>query len=190
MGCYYTLCHNTYAYSLLFYKVYIKRENAGSWNSGLEKEQILETYSAQLQKSWNSTEHLKINKEKSSPKMKARGPTPCSRGSTSWAPWWLSDAHLLLYEVFWWEKNRKELFGTRLRRHEAEPWRIQSRAPAELFCRGNSPPGGGNHHHRHHQRSSHRERAISINIFTSTISSPNPSSSLVSNSCLKVRDWC
>ena len=55
MGCYYTLCHNTYAFSLLFYKVYMKRENAGSWNSGLEKEEILETYSAQLQKSWNST---------------------------------------------------------------------------------------------------------------------------------------
>ena len=36
---------------LLFYKIYMKRENAGSWNSGLEKEQILETYSAQLQKS-------------------------------------------------------------------------------------------------------------------------------------------
>ena len=53
-GCYYTLCHNTYAYSLLFYKVYMKRENAVSWNSGLEKEQILETYSAQLQMSWNS----------------------------------------------------------------------------------------------------------------------------------------
>ena len=50
MGCYYTLYHNTYAYSLLFYKVYIRREKAGSWNSGLEKEQILETYSAQLQK--------------------------------------------------------------------------------------------------------------------------------------------
>ena len=32
--------------------------------------------------------------------------------------------------------------------------------------------------------------SISINIFTSTISSPNPSSSLVSNSCLQVRDWC
>ena len=56
MGCYYTLCHNTYAFSLLFYKVYMKRENAGSWNSGLEKEQILGTYSAQLQKSWNFTE--------------------------------------------------------------------------------------------------------------------------------------
>ena len=42
-GCYYTLCHNTYAYSFLFYKVYMNRENAVSWNSGLEKEQILET---------------------------------------------------------------------------------------------------------------------------------------------------
>ena len=50
MGCYYTLCHNTYAFSLLFYKLYMKRENAGSWNSGLEKEQLLETYFAQLQK--------------------------------------------------------------------------------------------------------------------------------------------
>lgn len=46
MGCYFTLCHNTYGYSILFYKVYIRRENAGCWNSGLEKEQILETYSA------------------------------------------------------------------------------------------------------------------------------------------------
>ena len=45
------MCHNTYAYSLLFYKVCMKRENAGSWNYGLEKEKILETYSAQLQKS-------------------------------------------------------------------------------------------------------------------------------------------
>ena len=51
MGCYYTLCHNTYAYSLLFYMVYIKTENASSWDSRLEKQQILETYSAQLQKS-------------------------------------------------------------------------------------------------------------------------------------------
>ena len=64
MGYYYTLYYNTYAYSLLFYKVYMKRENAGIWNSGLEKEQILETYSAQLQKSWNFTEALfGINKK-------------------------------------------------------------------------------------------------------------------------------
>ena len=51
MGYYYALCHNTYAFSLLFYMVYMKRENVGSWNSRLEKEQILETYSAQLEKS-------------------------------------------------------------------------------------------------------------------------------------------
>ena len=37
--------------NLLFYKVYMKRENADSWDSRLEHEQILETYSAQLQKS-------------------------------------------------------------------------------------------------------------------------------------------
>ena len=64
MGFYYMLCHNTYVYSLLFYKVYIRRENAGSWNSGLEKEQILETYSAQLQKSWNSTKVIFGNNKK------------------------------------------------------------------------------------------------------------------------------
>ena len=58
MGCYYTLCHNTYTYSLLFYKVCMKRENASSWNSGLEKEHILETYSKQLQKSLNFTEDV------------------------------------------------------------------------------------------------------------------------------------
>ena len=38
------------------------------------------TYSTQLQKSLNSMEYLKINKEKSSPKMKARGPTPYPQG--------------------------------------------------------------------------------------------------------------
>ena len=35
----------------LIYKVYMKRKNAGSWNSGLKREQILETYSTPLQKS-------------------------------------------------------------------------------------------------------------------------------------------
>ena len=89
----------------------------------------------------------------------------------SWALWQASGAHLWIYEVFFPEKNHKQACGTKHCRHEAEPWRNQSRAPVELFCRGNIPPGGGNHRHRHHQRSSHRERAISINIFTSTISS-------------------
>ena len=40
----------TYAYSLLFCKVSIKRENVGSWDSGLEKLRRA-TYSAQLQMS-------------------------------------------------------------------------------------------------------------------------------------------
>ena len=55
MGCYYTLWYNTYAFSLLFYKVYMKRENAGSWNSGLKEEQVWDTYSTQLQNPWKST---------------------------------------------------------------------------------------------------------------------------------------
>ena len=92
MGFHYTLCHNTYAYSLLFYKVYMKRGNADSWNSGLEKEQILETYSAQLQKSWNFTEVIfGINK-----KYRQKNPlegvhTLATRVGgappASWAPW-------------------------------------------------------------------------------------------------------
>ena len=110
MGCYYTLCHNTYAYSLLFYKVYIKRENAGSWNSGLEKEQILETYSAQLQMSWNSTEVIFGNNKKYWAKKIPEGAhtlaTRVGARPTPWArpylvgPRQASDAHLLLYEVF------------------------------------------------------------------------------------------
>ena len=129
MGCYYTLCHNTYAYSLSFYKVYMKRENAGSWNSGLEKEQILETYSAQLQKSWNSTKVIFGKKKYWAEEVRQRGPHLATRVGARPTP----------------------------QGHEVEPWRNQSRAPAELFCRGNFPLGGGNHHRRHHQWSSHRE---------------------------------
>ena len=79
MGCYYTLCHNTYAYSFLFYKLYIKRENAGSWDSGLEKEQILETYSAQLQKSQNFTEDVFKIYKKTKRKKFTRGAHPAHR---------------------------------------------------------------------------------------------------------------
>ena len=147
----------------------MKRGNAGSWNSGLEKEQILETYSAQLQKSWNSTEvsfwiYKKILGEESTggepPTIHEGGGAPYPLGAppTSWAPWQASGAHLLLYEVFYPGKNHKQAFGKKLRRHEAEPLAEPIRAPTELFCRGNFPPGGGNHRHRHHQRSSHRGR--------------------------------
>ena len=50
MGCYYTLCLNTYGYSLLFYKVYHEEGECQQLGFWLEKEQILETYSAQPQK--------------------------------------------------------------------------------------------------------------------------------------------
>ena len=146
----------------------LKRENAGSWNSGLEKEQILETYAAQLQNSWNFIEsHFGINKKYwveeipegghppptrvgGAPYPPGRAPCPVGHLAALWCPsstiWGFS-----------WRKNYKQAFGTRLRRREAEPWRNQSRAPAELFCRGNFPPRGGNHRHCHHQWSSHRE---------------------------------
>ena len=82
------------------------------------------------------------------------------------------------------KKNHKQAFGTRLRRHEAEPWRNQSRALVELFCRGHIPPGGRNHLHRHHQRSSHREGSNLHQHLHQHHLLSNPSSSLVSNSCL------
>ena len=84
-------------------------------------------------------------------------PTPWARPCGLWPTWQVSDAHLLLYEGFLPGKNQKRAFGTKHRRLEAELGQNQSRAPAELFCRGNFPPEGGNRSHRHHQRSSHRE---------------------------------
>ena len=172
----------------------MKRENADSWNSGLEKEQILETYSSQLQKTWNSTKVVfGINEKYWAKKVPEGAHTLATRVGgappVSWAPWWPSDAHLLLYEVFHPRKNNKQALGKKPRRHEAEPWRNQSRAPAELFCRGNFPPGGGDHRHRHHQRSSHREGVnLQQHLHQHHLLS-NPSSSLVSNSCLIVWDW-
>ncbi|KAM3297450.1 hypothetical protein ACQJBY_039372 [Aegilops geniculata] len=51
-----------------------------------------------------------------------RGATPCPRGwgralppwarpPTTWAPWWPSGGHLLLYEFFQWEKITSNLLG-------------------------------------------------------------------------------
>ena len=94
-------------------------------------------------------------------------PTPWVRPLPCGPPSRPSGGHLLLYGVFRWEKIISHL----LRRNSAATRRNQSRAPAELFCRGNIPLGGGNHHYHHHHQSSHREGSISINIFTSTISS-------------------
>ena len=162
MGCYYTLYLNTYRYSLLFYKVYHEEGECRQLEFWLEKEQTLETYSAQLQKSWNSTKQLfGFNKNLWAKEIGQGGQTLSRRQGVrppiSWAPWWASGVHLLLYHHFYPRKFRGQVYGTKLRRHEAEPWQNQSRALAELFCREHFPPGGGNHHQRHHQWSSHRE---------------------------------
>ena len=79
------------------------------------------------------------------------------------------------------KKNQTGAFSWFRRRHEAELEQNQSRAPTGRSYRGNFPPGGGNRRHRHHQRSSHWRGLVTINIFINTISSPNPSSSLVTN---------
>ena len=50
MGCYYTLYLNIYGYSPLFYKVYHEEGGCRQLEFWLEKEQTLETYFAQLQK--------------------------------------------------------------------------------------------------------------------------------------------
>ena len=74
---------------------------------------------------------------------------------------------------------------------EVEPCRNQSRAPAELFCRGNIPLGGGNHRHRHRhpQQSSQREGVNLRQHLHQHHLLSNPSSSLVSELCLKTSDW-
>ena len=117
------------------------------------------------------------------------GPHPVHEGGgappASRAPWQPSGDHLLLYEVFYPEKNHKRAFGTKHHRHEMEPWRNQSRAPAELFYLGNFPPGGGNHHHRSsHQEGVNLHQHLHQNHLLS-----NPTSSLVSNLCPKTSDW-
>ena len=86
-------------------------------------------------------------------------------------------------------KNKKPSSRTKLCRHEAELWWNQSRALAELFCRGNFPPGWGNRSHRHHQQSSHQEGVNLHQHLHQHHLLSNPSSSFVSNSCLQVRDW-
>ncbi|KAE8776146.1 hypothetical protein D1007_51263 [Hordeum vulgare] len=108
-------------------------------------------------------------------------PSPLGVLGGSWATCYPSGSLLLLYRGFRPRKNRGRVFGKKRRHHEAELEQNQSRAPAGPSCRGNFPPGGGNRRHHHHQHSSHRRGVIFINISISTISSPNPSSSLVPN---------
>ena len=86
-------------------------------------------------------------------------------------------------------KYHKEALGTKRRRLEAEPGQDQSWAPAELFCRGNIPSRGGNHRHHHHHRSSHGEGVNLHQHLHQHHLLSNPSSSLVSDLCLKTSYW-
>ena len=76
MGCYFTLCHDTYGYSLLFYKVYHEEGECRQLELWLEKEQTLGTYSALVQKSRTPRklflELIRIIERKKH----QRGPTP------------------------------------------------------------------------------------------------------------------
>ena len=139
---------------ILFYftRFTMKRGNAGSWNSGWKRS-----------KHWKPILHC--SKSPETPrnmfleliriierKKYIRGTTPCpgewrappywARHPISWAPWWASGVHLLLYEGFYPGKNRGQAYGTKLHRHEAEPWRNQSRALVELSA-GTLPSGRG-----------------------------------------------
>ena len=108
------------------------------------------------------------------------GRAPCLVGPLAglWCP---SSA---IWCVLTWKKSEGSF------RDEAPPsrggtWRNQSRAPAELFCRGNFPPGGGNHRHHHHQQLSHLgEGNIHQHLQHQHLLS-NPSSSLVFNLCTR-----
>ena len=148
----------------------MKRENAGSWDSGLEKEQILKTYSAQLQKSWNSMGIIFRIYKKYWAKEVLEGAIHRPRGWAR-APCLVGPLVALrcpssaIWSLSPWQKSEAS-FGDETPPPRGGTLLNQSRAPAELFCQGNFPPGGGNHRHCHQQRSSHREREISINIFT------------------------
>ena len=132
MGCYYTLCHNTYAYSLLFYKVCMKRENAGSWNYVAGKgENIRDLFCTTPKVLKLHESFFGINKKYWAKKVPEGAhtlasrvgarPTPLGVPPASWAPRQPSDVHLLLYEVFHRGKNHNLAHGMKLRRHEAEP---------------------------------------------------------------------
>ena len=121
MGCYYTLRYNYYAFSLLFYKVYIKRENASIRNSGPERsksEPILHN-----SKCPETLRRIVLGYIKNiGRRNNRRGPTrwPQAWGRTLppmaclpslWAPWPAPGVHLLLYEGFWPRKIIRRLSG-------------------------------------------------------------------------------
>ena len=118
-----------------------------------------------------------------------RGATPCPRGWgripylvgplvalrwSSYAIWSLSMRKKIISHLSGRDSaaTRRNLGGTNL-----GLWRSCSAGETSLR-------EGGNHHHRHHQRSSHREGVNLHQHLHQHHLLSNPSSSLVSNSCL------
>ena len=88
-----------------------------------------------------------------------------------------------------WRKIRRKLSGRSAAVSRRNLGKTNLGLLLQLFCRGNIPPGGGKRRHRHHHRSSHREGVnLHQHIHQHHLLS-NPSSSLVSDLCLKTSDW-
>ena len=99
-------------------------------------------------------------------------PYPLGAPPASWAPWQASGAHLLLYEVFCpGKKNQKEAFGTKRRRLEAEPGKTNLGLRRSYSARETSLREGEIITIVITIDLLNGRGSISINIFTSTISS-------------------
>jgi len=184
MGCYYSLCHNTYAFLSYFTRFTWRGRMTGSWNSGLENEQILETYSAQLQKSWNSTEvNFGINKKYWAEKILDGGYPPSTRVGDALPPWarplprgppGRPPMPIFCYmKSFTLEKIISKLSGRDTAATRRNLGGTNLGLQRSCSAGETSPREGVNLHqhlHQHHLLS-------------------NPSSSLVSNLCPKSSDW-
>ena len=107
VGCYYTLCHNTYGYSLLFYKVYYEEgecRQLGFWagkganigNIFCIAPKVLKLQESQF---WNILKILGKESTRGGPPTVHEGggrALPLGAPPASWATWKPPDAHLLV----------------------------------------------------------------------------------------------
>ena len=101
-------------------------------------------------------------------------PYPLGAPPASWAPWQVSGAHLLLYEVFRPGKNQKEAFGTKRRRLEAELGQEHFCSPASDYAVDTSLRKGEIEAVVITNNPLIMGGPIFINIFTNTISYQTP----------------
>ena len=125
MGCYFTLWYNTYSFSLLFYKIYMKRVNADRWNSGpersksdipiLRKSKCLETLQRIILECIKNGKEIPKGDPPGSHKPGRRTPWTCGAPGRPPKPIF---SYMMPSDL---EKNQKEDFGTKHRQLEAEP---------------------------------------------------------------------